>query len=1084
MVGQTLSHYRIIEKLGEGGMGVVYKAEDTKLKRTVALKFLPPDLTRDSVAKERFMHEAQAISRLNHPHVATVYDLVDADGHEFIVLEYIEGGTLKEKIRNGKLSIPGVLDGAIQIANGLAYAHKKEVIHRDIKSDNVMLTGDGEMKITDFGLAKLKGATKITKTGSTVGTAAYMSPEQAQNGEVDYRSDIFSFGVVLYEMATGELPFTAAPEAALMYEIVNTTPKSMIEVRADIPPELEIVVQKAMAKDAAKRYQNAEDLLHDLQAIRDSMILGVKPVISIIPKRNILIPSLIVAGLITICLVWFLNSGIRRTKTSAESDSNVLPSLTKSVRKSVAVIGFKNLSGQPDEEWVSTALSEMLTTELSAGNKFRTIAGENVSRMKIDLDLKNEESFAKQTLDKIRDILGTDYVVMGSYLAAGGEGEKQLRIDLRIQDASMGETLASIAEMGTESKLFDLVAKVGFLLREKLGIGNLPFTETKALRASYPVNPDAVRLYSEGLIKLRTFDALQAKEILLKAIVADSTYALTHSSLAEAWNQLGYELNAKNEAEKAFHLSDGLSEEEKLLVEGRYKEYAKEWNQAIELYKNLWDISPDNVDYVLKYTNALNSAGKGSDGLHVLKIFKQQTSPRRIDPRVYFQEFLIAQNLSDFIKQKEAATMTIALSESLGLKSLVARSKIALGIATMNLGAPVDAIREFKDAMQFYTDVGDQFGIAKSFQDIGVAENNLGHTLRAIGLWEKAFNIYRSIGSITGQADMLGNIGIAHDFLGKRKIAKKKLEENLIIQRRIGNPNRIAMTQDNLGVVLTELGYFQAAKETITIALNIYKKIGDKGGELGCLNDLARIDRKTGGLSAAQKTFVKMLEIAKNIDDKYSMDLVYWNIGFTVHMSGDFALAQAYYDSALSIARQLGDLNRIAYTQYIQASLAMDGERFDDASRLIQSALPKFQELADGTGELDTRTLWAELYINQNNLKKAGDQIDTASMLSRKVNADNSVIALGIIQARLLAARGVKQEALTLIKKQVRKASSYGEVEIILESQLALGEVEVAIGMIDSAKVHLNRLIREARPSGWGRIALKSEEVLRKIGKK
>jgi tetratricopeptide (TPR) repeat protein len=201
-------------------------------------------------------------------------------------------------------------------------------------------------------------------------------------------------------------------------------------------------------------------------------------------------------------------------------------------------------------------------------------------------------------------------------------------------------------------------------------------------------------------------------------------------------------------------------------------------------------------------------------------------------------------------------------------------------------------------------------------------------------------------------------------------------------------------------------------------------------------------------------------------------------------MSGDFALAQAYYDSALSIARQLGDLNRIAYTQYIQASLAMDGERFDDASRLIQSALPKFQELADGTGELDTRTLWAELYINQNNLKKAGDQIDTASMLSRKVNADNSVIALGIIQARLLAARGVKQEALTLIKKQVRKASSYGEVEIILESQLALGEVEVAIGMIDSAKVHLNRLIREARPSGWGRIALKSEEVLRKIGKK
>ncbi|MFQ5798564.1 MAG: serine/threonine protein kinase, partial [Bacteroidota bacterium] len=207
MIGQTISHYKILEKLGEGGMGVVYKAQDLKLNRHVALKFLPAFITEDAAEKARFLHEAQALSSLNHPHIATIYDVEEAGEHKFIALELIEGGTLKQKVKHRQLPLGQVLEYAIQIAEALAYAHKREIVHRDIKTDNMMMTSEGQIKITDFGLAKLKGTTRVTRTGSTVGTAAYMSPEQAQGEQAHHRSDIFSFGVVLYELITGEVPF-------------------------------------------------------------------------------------------------------------------------------------------------------------------------------------------------------------------------------------------------------------------------------------------------------------------------------------------------------------------------------------------------------------------------------------------------------------------------------------------------------------------------------------------------------------------------------------------------------------------------------------------------------------------------------------------------------------------------------------------------------------------------------------------------------------------------------------------------------------------------------------------------------------
>ncbi len=269
MIGQTVSHYRILEKLGEGGMGVVYKAEDTKLKRTVAIKFLPKTLSAHGEERERFTLEAQAASALNHPNVATIYEIDDFEDETFIVMEYVEGRTLRDAKQG--LSIRQIADIGIQIAEGLAAAHEKGIVHRDVKPENIMVRKDGRVQVMDFGLAKLRGVSKLTKMGSTVGTIAYMSPEQVQGIETDHRTDIFSLGVLLYELVAGQLPFKGGHEAAVMYEIVNQEPLPLSSSRQDIEPELVRIIMKCLEKDREERYHSVKDVAVDLKHFkRDS----------------------------------------------------------------------------------------------------------------------------------------------------------------------------------------------------------------------------------------------------------------------------------------------------------------------------------------------------------------------------------------------------------------------------------------------------------------------------------------------------------------------------------------------------------------------------------------------------------------------------------------------------------------------------------------------------------------------------------------------------------------------------------------------------------------------------------------------
>ena len=519
--------YKVVEELGHGGMGVVHKAEDVKLRRSVALKFLPPHLMDSPELKERFLVEAQAAAALNHPNICVIHEVGEDEGRPYIAMEFVDGETLKDKLRRGPLKAEEALKIAGQVAAGLGEAHHKGIIHRDIKSANIMVTAKGQAKVMDFGLAKLRGGSSLTKSQTTIGTVAYMSPEQARGGDLDQRTDIWSLGVVLHEMLAGKLPFRGDHDQAVIHQIVHVEPEPLKKLMPNLPSGLEEIVGQALAKKPAARYQTMEDLGTDLEAVAE----GLKPLKARarLASRKILgiKAAYVYAGALAVLgLLIGLNVGGLRDRILGHAAA--APAAIR-----LAVLPFENLSGDPEQEYFSDGMTQEMIAQLGRlhPETLSVIARSSVMRYKK----------TNTPIDQIGRELDVGYVLEGSAQREGTRVRIQAEL-IRVKGQSQVWADSLEREM---SGVLALQNEVSKRIASALALKLLP-AEQASLAVAPTVNPEAHEAYLRGsysFMKVTPGDLDTAEKYFDAAIAKDPTYAPAYAGRSLVWNarnQMGF----------------------------------------------------------------------------------------------------------------------------------------------------------------------------------------------------------------------------------------------------------------------------------------------------------------------------------------------------------------------------------------------------------------------------------------------------------------------------------------------------------------------------------------------------------------
>jgi eukaryotic-like serine/threonine-protein kinase len=1087
-IGKKISHYRILELLGGGGMGIVYRAEDLKLGRRVAIKFMPVELATDPRAFERFEREARAASSLDHRNICSIYQLGEYEHQPFIVMQLLEGETLREWIeRNskpaGRRSWPDLLEIAIQIANGLDAAHQKGIIHRDIKPANIFRTNAGEVKILDFGVAKFtenaenfaelqdsadasnpSANPSLTRTGISMGTPSYLSPEQIRGEILDARADLFSFGVVLHEMATGQKIFAGNTAAVVRDAILNEPTTSSRQINPEIPVELDQIIVKTLEKDRDRRYKSARDLSNELQLLRDRIVSRPRS-----GKKWAWIfgaaAALLLVGLLALPKV---RDAFFHSSSEAKSASAFR------VRPAIAVLNFKNLSGRKDEDWISTGLAEMLAAELAEGEELRVVPGENVGRMHLDLALPPSDSYAAETLAKIRTHLGADLVLTGSYLVLGEGPNRKIRVELHIQNAREGGTDTVLSENGTESDLADMVTAGASGLREKLGLESASPTMGAKSRSPMPANTAAMRLYAEGVAKVRVYDALAARDLLEKAVSADPQHALSHSLLAESYSVLGYDQRAQAEAKKAFDLAPSLPRAEQLLVEGRYRELSHDLPSAVEAYRTLWKFFPDDLDAGLRLAAVQIKSGSAKDALATAAQLRQLPPPANQDPRIDLANGKASEALGDFRRAQQVAAAAVAKANLQENHLLMAEAEQLEAWAWERLGDLDKSAAEFKQSRDLFLAGHNPRGEAAVLDGIANVLYDKGDLDGARQSYQEGLEIARRLGTQATVAIMTSNLGNIYYEQGKFSQAREHYEEALKIDRERGDQRALGSDLGSIANVMDREGELAAANREQDAALAAFRSSGDRRGEASTLNNLGDVLLEQGKLQLATSNYEEALRLQQDIGYRRGRGFSLFGLSEVLQVEDKLSDARAKTEEAIALRKELSDENNLVFSQMQLAGIALKQGNVDEAETLARAAVVAFGKQKMPDGECIAETIVGLAVLVKGDTAQAETITDHALALSQQ-SADRDVrFETLLANAKAKASVGKFGEASRILEKVSAEARRYGYIGYEFKSRLQVGELEIQSGKSALGRSHLEQLEKDARAAGFLYISRKA----------
>jgi serine/threonine protein kinase/tetratricopeptide (TPR) repeat protein len=1018
-VGSLLGNrYEILELLGEGGMGAVYKAADREIDRIVALKVIRPELASSPQILARFKQELLLSHRVTHRNVVRIYDLAEAQGLKFITMEFIEGRDLRTILHEKtKLPTEEAVEVARQVCQALEAAHSVGIIHRDLKPQNIMQDGTGRVLVMDFGLARTLGGDGMTQTGALVGTLEYMSPEQALSKDLDQRSDIFAFGLILYEMLAGERPFVAESALASLIKRTQEPARPISELDAEIPGVLGGIVSKCLERDLTGRYQQVSEILADLanwksgqppDAMRSEGRIGVKDRrIPSLPWRAIAVgAALIVLAVIGYRLL---------SRSGAKGTASPAPTL------SLAILPFRNASSDASLDWLGSSLADMLTTDVGQSASLRTVSPGTVHQIFSDLRISASSVLDPATIKRVADFGNADQVVWGQYARFGNS----IRIDATLEDVRNNRVVPLKVDVGSEKDIPAGIDHLADLIRQTLALPKDVLEELKA-SSFQPTSSSiaALRDYNQGLGFQRDGKNLEARKQFEAATREDANFALAFARLAQIYGNLGYDSDAEQSARKAVLLSQNLPEAEKYQISAIELQVNKRLPEAIKAYENLARVLPDNSDV----GSALARLYEDSGDLARAREYYQKiltANPKDIGATIDLGRLQIKGG--DAQGSLEPLNRAYSLSVQVDNQEQKATSLHLTAVAYRMLNKPEEVLRSEREALPIWRQLGQQRGLAFSLNEMARAQAALGQSKDAMANFNEALEIRRQIGDKRGLGDTLIDMGNLADDRGDHDGALKLYKEALGLEREIGNHSLEAVCLNNIGSVYSEKGQYADALTYLQQVLELREKAG----------------------------------VPQDIVDAQH------NLGQALTSMGEYDQAISYYIKALDLRRSMNDTRGAALESYGLGQLFEYQGRFGAAIHSKEEALKTFRDLKD-------RTFWmAEILggygqslILGGRMDDAKAPLDEALTLSHELNNDGLYGQTLGFQGDSLFYKGDFGGARALYTQALEAATRSKEAERILLAKVDLAKVDVRGKKGPAAIQKLRSLVRQADEAG------------------
>ncbi len=1053
--------YEILQMLGEGGMGAVYKAMDRELNRPVALKLIRPELAANPSILARFKQELLLAHQVTHKNVIRIYDLGDADGVKFISMEYVEGVDLRaliqERANEKKNFTPEeAVQITEQICRALEATHNVGVIHRDLKPQNIMRDSTGRILLMDFGLARTVEGDGMTQTGALVGTMEYMSPEQALAKDLDQRSDLFTLGLILYELLTGKTPYSAESVVASLIKRTQERAIPVSDHDGTIPQPLSNIVSKCLERDPKLRYQTAAELLHDLDSYSGkgaAANLRFQPAVE--PwGRTIHWP--LVTGIITVLALAIVGYIFRGPlfSPSAQKTAAAKP-------LSLAVIPFQNTSGDATWDWLGPSLADMLSTDVGQSAHLRAVSSDRVQQVFHDLRIAPNSVVDSTILGRVAEFTDADTLVWGHYTKLGD----QIRIDATLEDRKHNRTIQVKAEAQNQQDLSAAVDRLAGQIRENLALSPDLVKELQA-QSFKPTSTsvDALRDYNQGLQLLRQGNNLGAKTQLEAATKEDPQFAVAYSRLGEAYSALGYDAEAEQSSRHALDLSQSLPLAQRYFIEASLARVTKDNQKALAAYENLAKSFPDNLDVQFAlgslyedagdldkaracYANVLRSDGKNLDAL----LASGRVEIKAGNPQKGLDPLDQARHIAIDLDNPEQQALILQ----------------ATGIAYKLMNKPAEALRNYEDSMAINQRLGQKRGVAASLSEIAQVQLSLGKPDAALSAYNECLKIRREIGAKKDAGDTLIELGDFYADRGQSDQALQMFKESLQIQRDAGNEPYQALCLNNIGNAYLHKGENEDALTYLQQSLQLREKLNVPDDIAETLHNLGEADSNLGQYDQAITALMRGLDLYRKSGNNQGAAIISHSLGLVFEYQGRLGPAIGGLQDSVKAFRDLGDRSN-AMAQALNdlgGALAHAG-RGAESAKLLEEAQGLARGLKNDALSASVLNHQGDASFYQGDLKLAKDSYQQALRLASHSSEKDVLLNAKLNLAKVAIAEGHAAAAAGDLRSLAPQADALGAKYLSVECSVSLAEVLIKSKDYAHARQELQRTLSRSEKLG------------------